>query len=272
MRPDLIKTADVVMLEAYLRQLNLKTFATQHADFAKEAATSQTSYTGFLLALAEQEVADRLSRRRERRLKEAKFPVHKRLDSFDFSLLPSLDEKKVAQLQEGQYIDETQSVICIGAPGLGKTHIATALGVAATQQTRRVRFYNAAGLVNELMAAQEAGKLPLLLNRAVNHDLIILDELGFIPFTQTGAQLIFQFCSAVYERTSLIITTNLPFAHWTQVFGDEQLTVALLDRLTHRAHILEFVGDSYRFRQRLAQEVQLPQPGLLGKERDVAHD
>jgi DNA replication protein DnaC len=216
--------------------------------------------------LAEQEVADRLTRRRERRLKEAKFPVVKQLDSFDFALLPSLEAKKVAQLQEGGYIDETQSVICIGAPGLGKTHIATALGVAAAQQTRRVRFYNAAGLVNELTAAQEAGKLQLLLNRAVSHDLIILDELGFIPFTQKGAQLIFQFCSAVYERTSLIITTNLPFAQWTQVFGDEQLTVALLDRLTHRAHILEFVGDSYRFRQRLTQSAQAPNVGLTGEE------
>jgi len=266
MTTDQTQTADVVMLESYLRQLNLKTFAAQHADFAKEAATSQASYTRFLLALAEQEVADRLTRRRERRLKEAKFPVRKQLDSFDFSLLPSLDEKKVAQLQEGHYIDETQSVICIGAPGLGKTHIATALGMAAAHQTRRVRFFNAAGLVNELIAAQEAGKLQLLLNRAVAHDLIILDELGFIPFTQKGAQLIFQFCSAVYERTSLIITTNLPFAHWTQLFGNEQLTVALLDRLTHRAHILEFVGDSYRFRQRLAQDVSIPQPDLLEKE------
>ena len=174
MTTDLTKTAETVMLETYLRQLNLRTFAEQHTHFAEEAATSQASYTRFLLALSEQEVADRLTRRRERRLKEAKFPVRKRLDSFDFSLLPSLDEKKVTQLREGFYIEETQSVICIGAPGLGKTHIATALGVAAAEQTRRVRFYNAAGLVNELMAAHDRGKLQHFLNRATNYDLIIL--------------------------------------------------------------------------------------------------
>lgn len=255
------EAVDTVLLDSYLKQLNLKAFMTSHVAFAKEAATTETSYTRFLLALAEQEVQERLARRRHRRLKEAKFPVMKRLDSFDFSLVPSVDRNKVMQLQEGHYLKEKQSVICVGAPGLGKTHIATALGVAAAEQTRRVRFFNAAGLVNQLIKAQDEGKLESFLNRAVNYELIVLDELGFIPFTTRGAQLIFQFCSAVYERTSLIVTTNLAFADWTQLFGDEQLTVALLDRLTHRAFILEFVGDSYRFRERLTHSPLIqPQP------------
>lgn len=244
---------DTVLLEKQLKSLNLKSFLANHQPFADEAAATQASYTKYLLALVEQEVAERDARRRERRLKEAKFPVMKRLDSFDFSLIPSLNPAKITQLLDGAYIDSAQPIICIGAPGLGKSHIATALGVAAAEQSKRVRFYNAAGLVNALIRAQNEGKLSPFLNRSANYDLIILDELGFIPFTTTGAQLIFQFCSTLYERTALIVTTNLPFADWTQVFGDEQLTIALLDRLTHRAHILEFVGESYRFRQRMSQ-------------------
>lgn len=141
-------------------------------------------------------------------------------------------------------------MILLGNPGLGKTHVATALALAATQQMRRVRFYNTAALVNELLQAQDEGRVAAFINKALNHQLIVLDELGFIPFSSTGAQLMFQFCSALYERVALIVTTNLKFADWTQVFGDERLTVALLDRLTHKAHIIEFVGESYRFRQR----------------------
>jgi DNA replication protein DnaC len=119
-----------------------------------------------------------------------------------------------------------------------------------------VRFYNAAGLVNELIQAQDEHQLPKFLATALRHRLIVLDELGFIPFSSTGAQLIFQFCSTLYERVSMLVTTNLRFADWTQIFGDERLTAALLDRLTHKAHILEFVGESYRFRQRMQREAQ----------------
>jgi len=242
-----------ILLEGYLKELNLKGFLEQYTSFAKEAEGEQISYEKFLLSLAEYEVQERDSRRKQRRLKEAKFPTMKRLDSFDFSLLPHLNKQLVFQLKDGHYLYQKQSLICIGAPGLGKSHIAISLGVSAAEQGKRVRFYNAAGLVNELTTAQEQGKLNSFLNRAKNYDLIVLDELGFIPFTPLGAQLIFQFCSAVYEQVSLIVTTNLPFADWTQVFGDEQLTLALLDRLTHRSHILEFIGDSYRFRERLQQ-------------------
>jgi DNA replication protein DnaC len=203
-----------------------------------------------LLALAEQELLERDVRRCDRRVKEAKFPVVKDLSSFDFAAIPQLNPHQIRQLAQGDYIDRVEPIILVGNPGLGKTHIATALAVAAARQMRRVRFYNAAALVNELLSAQAEGRLTSFLNKALNWQLIVLDELGFIPFTSSGAQLMFQFCSTLYQRVALIITTNLKFADWTQLFGDERLTVALLDRLTHRAHIIEFVGDSYRFRER----------------------
>jgi len=244
------EVVDKVVLHSYLKKLYLSTFIQHHEVYAAEAAQSNQSYTRFLLALAEQEVLEREARRRQRRLKEAKIPVVKDLTSFDFTQIPQLNQQKIRQLVTGDYIDKTEPVILIGNPGLGKTHIATALAVAATQQMRRVRFYNAAALVNELLAAQDEGRVAAFINKGLNHQLIVIDELGFIPFSATGAQLMFQLCSALYEQVALIVTTNLKFADWTQVFGEERLTVALLDRLTHKAHIIEFIGDSYRFRQR----------------------
>lgn len=247
---DQVTVVDKVVLESYLKKLYLTTFIRQHEAYAAEAAQNNQSYSRFLLALAEQEVQEREVRRRQRRLKEAKIPVVKDLTSFDFSVIPQLNQQKIRQLLTGEYIEKLEPVILIGNPGLGKTHIATALAVAATQQMLRVRFYNAAALVNELLQAQDDGRIEAFIRKARNFHLIVIDELGFISFSTTGAQLMFQLCSALYEQVALIVTTNLKFADWTQVFGDERLTVALLDRLTHRAHILEFVGDSYRFRQR----------------------
>jgi DNA replication protein DnaC len=248
------EVVDKVVLHSYLQKLYLSTFIRHHEAYAAEAAQSNQSYARYLLALAEQEVLERETRRRQRRLKEAKIPVVKDLSSFDFAQVPELNQQKIRQLLAGDYIDKAEPIILIGNPGLGKTHIATALAVTATQQMRRVRFYNAAALVNELLKAQDEGRVASFINKALNTHLIVLDELGFIPFTATGAQLMFQFCSTLYERVALIVTTNLKFADWTQVFGDERLTVALLDRLTHKAHIIEFIGESYRFRQRQQRE------------------
>jgi DNA replication protein DnaC len=253
------EVVDRVILESYLRKLYLSAMIRHYEAFAAEAAQSNQSYSRYLLALAEQELLERDVRRCDRRVKEARFPVVKDLSSFDFAAIPQLNPQQVRQLAQGDYIDRVEPIILVGNPGLGKTHIATALAVAAARQMRRVRFYNAAALVNELLAAQAEGRLTSFLNKALNWQLIVLDELGFIPFTSSGAQLMFQFCSTLYQRVALIITTNLKFADWTQLFGDERLTVALLDRLTHRAHIIEFVGDSYRFRERQRrQEVEVP--------------
>jgi DNA replication protein DnaC len=249
-------TVDNLVLHSYLKKLHLSAFVANHEAFAAEAVQKQEGYTRYLLALAEQEVQEREARRRQRRLKEAKIPVIKELDSFDFEAVPQLNRQKIFALARGDYIDRAEPIILVGTPGLGKTHIASALAVAATQQMRRVRFFNAAALVNEMLQLQESGLITPFLNKLLKHHLIVIDELGFIPFTNTGAQLMFQLCSTLYERVALIVTTNLSFADWTQVFGDEMLTVALLDRLTHKAHIVEFVGESYRFRQRRQQDVE----------------
>jgi DNA replication protein DnaC len=242
-------TVETLRLESALKQLGLTTFVRNHAAFALDAAQSQSSYPRYLLALAEQEVAQRDANSRQRRLKEAKFPTVKQLSDFDFAAIPTLNQQKILQLAQGDYIRQREPILLVGNPGLGKTHIATGLAVEACRQHCRVRFYNTAALVNDLLAAQQAQHLAKVLATAHRQHLIVLDELGFIPLTAPGAHLLFQFCSALYERVALIVTTNLKFAEWTQIFGDERLTLALLDRLTHKAHILEFTGESYRFRQ-----------------------
>lgn len=241
------------LLESQLKALRLPTFVQNYRRFAEDAARNNQSYERFLLALAEQEVTQRDLNRQRQALKAAHFPLLKELADFDFSAIPQLNKQRILDLARGEYIKQTTPIILVGNPGLGKTHVATGLAGAACRQGYRVRFYNAAALVNELLLAQEQHRLPKFLSAAVKHNLIVLDELGFIPFSTTGAQLMFQFCSILHERVALIVTTNLKFADWTQVFGNEQLTAALLDRLTHRAHILEFIGESFRFRQRLQQ-------------------
>lgn len=246
--------AEVELLNSYLKELNLRTFIQNHKNFASDAVRSKHTHSRYLLALAEQEVTQREVNRRQRRLKEAKLPTIKELADFDFSQIPSLNQQQLLDLARGEYIDKAEPIILVGNPGLGKSHIAISLAVAACRQQHRVRFYNTAALVNELILAQQEQRLSKFIDTALRHKLILLDELGFIPFSGNGAQLLFQFCSALYERVPMIITTNLKFAEWPNVFGDERLTMALLDRLTHKAHIIEFTGQSYRFRQRVQSD------------------
>jgi DNA replication protein DnaC len=245
-----------MLLDTYLKELRLPTFQQNYHKFAEEAARANHSYDRFLLALAEQEVAQRERNRITRRIKAARFPVLKELADFDFSCISSPNKQRVLELARGSYIQKAEPIILVGNPGLGKTHVATGVAMAACRQGHKVRFYNAAALVNELILAQDEHRLPKFLTSALRHHLIVLDELGFIPFSPGGAQLMFQFCSTLYERVAMLVTTNLRFADWTQVFGDERLTAALLDRLTHKAHILEFVGESFRFRERMQREAQ----------------
>lgn len=238
------------LLDSYLRQLRLPSFVKFYPQFAADAARNNQDAVRFLLALAEQEINQRQQNVLQERLKAARFPVLKELADFDFSCLPQLNKIQILDLARGEYIQQKQSLIFIGNPGLGKTHLATGLAAAACRAGRRVRFWTAAGLVNELLQAQDDHRLHRFITATLKLDLVVLDELGFIPFSQNGSQALFTFCSELYERLALIITTNLKFADWVQIFGDERLTAALLDRLTHHAHIVELLGESYRFRQR----------------------
>ncbi len=239
------------LLESYLKSLRLPTFAENFRKFADDAAQNGQDYIRFLQALAEQEVIRREQNRLRRLIRNARFPIQKELADFDFSAIPSLNHQQVLTLAQGQYIAQKESLLLIGNPGVGKTHLALALALEACRQGRKVRFWTAAGLVNSLLAAQDDHRLHRFIASALKFHLVVIDELGFIPFSPAGAQVLFTYCSELYERVALVVTSNLGFADWTQVFGDERLTAALLDRLTHHAHILELVGDSYRFRQRL---------------------
>jgi DNA replication protein DnaC len=243
--------ANDVLLRSHLKRLRLPVIAQNYARLSKEAAAHNEGYQDYLLALLEGEVLQREENAQKLRLARARFPVIKMLDSFDFTALPSLNKALVVELSRGSFIDRRENVIFIGSYGTGKTHLATALGVAACRQGKRARFYTAAGLINELLEAHAQLRISRLEAALAKCDLIILDELGFVPFSKEGAEALFTFCSSRYERGSLIITTNLDFARWKEVFGDEALTGALLDRLTHRCHIIEMNGDSYRFKESL---------------------
>jgi DNA replication protein DnaC len=241
-------------LPILLRQLRLPTVVANYRKFAQEATQSRQPYEEYLLALLEHEIGQRDVNRRKRRVLEAHFPVIRTLEEFEFQAIPSLSQTKVLALARGDYLEHRENIAMVGAIGTGKTHVAIALGLIACEQGRRVRFYTAAGLINDLLEAQESHRLSKLESWLMKQDLIIVDEVGFVPFSQRGAQMLFSFISQRYLRGSLIITSNLAFADWTEVFGDPRLTSALLDRLTHRCHILEFSGESYRFRQSLQRQ------------------
>jgi len=204
-----------LLLESYLKELRLPALLRHYRKFGEGAAQAGLGYDRYLLALAEQESAQRKNNRQVRLIKAARFPVIKELADFDFACVPSLNKQRVLELAQGAYI-RTEPLLIVGNPGLGKTHLALGLALAACRQDYKVRFYNAAALVNELLQAEDEHRVPRLLNGALRQQLIVLDELGFIPFSTTGAHLIFRFRSALYQRVSLIITTNLRFADWTQ--------------------------------------------------------
>jgi DNA replication protein DnaC len=244
------------LLETYLRQLRLPTFAQNYQAFAQDAIRSDLSPERYLLALCQAEMEQREANRIERAIINAKFPVVKELASFDFRAVQGISKTRVLELAQGGYMSRAESIILIGNPGLGKTHIATGLALAACRQGKRVRFFGVASLVNDLLSAKHDLRLSKFMKPITKLDLVVLDELGFIPFSKDGGQVLFQLCSDLNERVSIIVTTNLRFADWNAIFGDEIMTTALLDRLTHKAHILEFIGESYRFRQRMQMEEQ----------------
>jgi DNA replication protein DnaC len=246
-----------MLLEAYLKKLKMPQAAKTYESLAREASDNNLDYEGYLLGVLEQEIHQRENNRIQRGIRQASFPVIKTLESFDFKAIPSISKPKLLKLMQGEYIKNRENIILVGSSGVGKTHIAISLGYEACRQGMRVKFYTAAGLINELLAAQQEYRLNRLEKQWLTPHLVILDELGYVPFSRVGSELLFQFCSSRYERGSLIITTNLEFPKWTEVLGDEQMTAALLDRLTHNAHILNINGDSYRFKQALAKQADV---------------
>ena len=235
-----------VLLEHHLKQLKLPSMLREYAPVASVCAQDRADYPTYLLRLCERELLDRERRSAERRVKNARFPVLKTLDTFDFKRIPSINETLVRELMTGEYLDRRENVLLVGNSGTGKTHLATALAFGACHQGRRVRFFTVTGLVTQLTEAREEQQLERLLKCLQRYDLLVLDELGYVPFSKPGAELLFEVVSRAYERLSLIVTTNLPFEHWVEVCGSERLTGAMLDRLTHRVHILEANGESYR--------------------------
>jgi DNA replication protein DnaC len=242
-----------LLLRQYCQQLRLPALAANYRRFAEDAARENLTYDRFLVALLEGELQQRAANQEQRRLRLARFPVPYGLDTFDFTALPQLNKTRILELAQGHWITEHHNVILVGDIGTGKTHVGTALAIAACRQGKSVRFFTAAGLVNELLTAQEQHNLDKLLAALLRLDLIMLDELGFLPLHGRSAQLLFQFCAERYLRGSLLITTNLTFDRWGELLGDPLLGGALVDRLTHHCHMVEFRGQSYRFRQSLAR-------------------
>lgn len=238
-----------VLLESYLKELRLPTMAREYENLARQCGQENRGYAEFLQDLLEREVHERQRKSMDRSLRQAGFPAEKELGTFDFKAIPKVGKQRIIDLAGGGYIERRECIVFIGPPGVGKTHLAIALGREACRQGRRVQFFTATGLATNYAEAREE-RAVLKLERAIERrDLIVIDELGYVPLGQGGAENLFGFFSRCYERTSVIVTTNLPFSQWPQVFGDERLTGALLDRLTHRVHVIEMKGESYRLKQ-----------------------
>jgi len=243
-----------ILLAHYLKILKLPTFQREYQKLARLCATEGVDHVGYLFRLAEREMIERDRRKVERRIKAAKFPVVKSLDSFDFSAIPKLNKMQVLELARCEWIERRENVIALGPSGTGKTHVALGLGLAACQKGLSVGFTTAAALVSEMMEARDERRLLRFQKQMAAYKLLIIDELGFVPLSKTGAELLFELISQRYERGATLITSNLPFDEWTETLGSERLTGALLDRITHHVNILEINGDSYRLAQSRARK------------------
>ena len=245
-----------MLLKHNLKTLRLPTMLSEYAQLSREAADANENYEQYLLRLTELEVATRTANAMAARIKAAGFPVMKDLETYDFSAMPSLSKQKILELARGQWIQENTNACFIGNAGTGKTHLSVALGQAACRVGKRVRFFTAATLVNQLEEAQKQYRLERMMAALEKLDLLIVDELGYLSFSRAGAELLFQVFAERYERGSILITSNLPFSEWGQIFQGERMTAALLDRFTHRCHIFEMNGESYRFRESSKQAKQ----------------
>ena len=247
-----------VLLAHHLKNLKLPTILAEYDKQARQCAEQGIDHPRYLLRLVELELIERQRKMIERRVRAAKFPATKSLDSFDFKALPELNKVLVLELARAEFIARRENIIALGPSGTGKTHVAIGLGLAACQKGLTVGFVTAAGLVNQLTEARDERRLMRLQTSLAKLQLLIIDELGYVPLSQTGAELLFEVISQRYERGSTIVTSNLTFEDWTSVFSSERLTGALLDRLTHHVHILEMNGDSYRLKQSKARKTRQP--------------
>lgn len=267
--------AQAAIIGAYLKQLKLPAIAREYQTLARDAERQNAGYLGYLRALLEHEVTQREERQLQRRLAQARFPYEKRLEDFDFSVVPSIQKERVLDLAQGAFIAAHENVLFLGPSGLGKTHLLLGVGRAACLHGYRVLFRPAAMLASERELAQQELRLPKLLAHLRRFDLILVDEVGYLPFARLAAELLFQFFSDRHERASVGLTSNLEFAHWTEVFGHERMTAALLDRLVYRSTILLLEGASYRFRQSLQRQTgatgRTAQPAR-GAQKGEAHD
>jgi DNA replication protein DnaC len=248
------ESLDPAVVQQQCKVLRMPTVAAQCEALAKQAARENQSHVSYLIALLGAEIEERDRHVVARRIKEARFPRVKTLEEYDFSKAPHISPTLILELAGGGYIDRSEPVVFIGEPGTGKTHLATGLSVAAARQKRRVRFTTATALINELVEAQAQNMLGRALQRWARYDVIVIDEVGYVPFAELGSELFYQVISERAERAALIITTNLAFSEWTQVFPAARLCKAILDRVTDRAHIVDTGTESHRFRRTLERK------------------
>lgn len=249
-----MKPGTLIALKQNLKSLRLSTMCGEIETALRQAMEGRVGHDEFLLDLTETELHVRSENRQKRRLREAKFPLMKPLETFDLDAATDIDTVLFQELRTCNFIKEKRNIIFLGPTGRGKTHMATGLGIEACQNNKRTRFVTGYGLVNELIEARKEKNLSRTVQKYARYDLLILDELGYVPFSKEGAELLFQILAERHERGSVVVTTNLGFADWTQIFGDPTMTAALLDRITHKAHIVNCPWDSYRLRETLRQQ------------------